>query len=256
MPSLGMRLITQLCWDDAFFPYFCSIINRIHIPMDEIKVIEIKKNVFEDNDKDAEDLRKELKDKGVFLLNLMSAPGSGKTTTLIQTLNRIKNKVRVAVMEADIDSDVDAVKIKEATGVPSIQLHTGGMCHLDAEMTRQGLDNVGLKDVDLVVLENVGNLVCPAEFDTGAVRNAMILSVPEGDDKPLKYPLMFTVCDLVIINKTDVMPYFDFDLERCKSYIHQRNPKAQVIPICAKTGEGVDAFVQWLLAEVNDWKNN
>lgn len=256
MPSLGMRLITQLCLDDAFFPYFCSIINRIHIPMDEIKVIEIKKNVFEDNDKDAEDLRKELKDKGVFLLNLMSAPGSGKTTTLIQTLNRIKNKVRVAVMEADIDSDVDAVKIKEATGVPSIQLHTGGMCHLDAEMTRQGLDNVGLKDVDLVVLENVGNLVCPAEFDTGAVRNAMILSVPEGDDKPLKYPLMFTVCDLVLINKTDVMPYFDFDLERCKSYIHQRNPKAQVIPICAKTGEGVDAFVQWLLAEVNAWKNN
>lgn len=251
-----MRLITQLCWDDAFFPYFCSIINRIHILMDEIKVIEIKKNVFEDNDKDAENLRKELKDKGVFLLNLMSAPGSGKTTTLIQTLNRIKNKVRVAVMEADIDSDVDAVKIKEATGVPSIQLHTGGMCHLDAEMTRQGLDNVGLKDVDLVVLENVGNLVCPAEFDTGAVRNAMILSVPEGDDKPLKYPLMFTVCDLVIINKTDVMPYFDFDLERCKSYIHQRNPKAQVIPICAKTGEGVDAFVQWLLAEVNAWKNN
>lgn len=256
MPSLGMRLITQLCLDDAFFPYFCSIINRIHIPMDEIKVIEIKKNVFEDNDKGAEDLRKELKDKGVFLLNLMSAPGSGKTTTLIQTLNRIKNKVRVAVMEADIDSDVDAVKIKEATGVPSIQLHTGGMCHLDAEMTRQGLDNVALKEVDLVVLENVGNLVCPAEFDTGAVRNAMILSVPEGDDKPLKYPLMFTVCDLVIINKTDVMPYFDFDLERCKSYIHQRNPKAQVIPICAKTGEGVDAFVQWLLAEVNAWKNN
>lgn len=224
--------------------------------MDEVRVIEIKKSVFEDNDKDADALRKELKTKGVFLLNLMSAPGSGKTTTLIQTLNRIKDKVRVAVMEADIDSDVDAVKIVEATGVPSIQLHTGGMCHLDAEMTRQGLDNVALKEVDLVVLENVGNLVCPAEFDTGAVRNAMILSVPEGDDKPLKYPLMFTVCDLVLINKTDVMPYFDFDLERCKSYIHQRNPKAQVIPICAKTGEGVDAFVQWLLAEVNAWKNN
>ena len=224
--------------------------------MDEVKVIEIKKSVFEDNDKDADALRKELKTKGVFLLNLMSAPGSGKTTTLIQTLNRIKDKLRVAVMEADIDSDVDAVKIVEATGVPSIQLHTGGMCHLDAEMTRQGLDNVGLKDVDLVVLENVGNLVCPAEFDTGAVRNAMILSVPEGDDKPLKYPLMFTVCDLVIINKTDVMPYFDFDLNRCKEYIHQRNPKAQVIPICAKTGEGVDAFVQWLLTEVNAWKND
>ena len=224
--------------------------------MDEVRVIEIKKSVFEDNDKDANALRKELKTKGVFLLNLMSAPGSGKTTTLIQTLNRIKDKVRVAVMEADIDSDVDAVKIVEATGVLSIQLHTGGMCHLDAEMTRQGLDNVALKEMDLVVLENVGNLVCPAEFDTGAVRNAMILSVPEGDDKPLKYPLMFTVCDLVLINKTDVMPYFDFDLERCKSYIHQRNPKAQVIPICAKTGEGVDAFVQWLLAEVNAWKNN
>ena len=224
--------------------------------MDEVRVIEIKKSVFEDNDKDADALREELKMKGVFLLNLMSAPGSGKTTTLIQTLNRLKGKVRVAVMEADIDSDVDAVKIVEATGVPSIQLHTGGMCHLDAEMTRQGLDNVALKEVDLVVLENVGNLVCPAEFDTGAVRNAMILSVPEGDDKPLKYPLMFTVCDLVLINKTDVMPYFDFDLERCKSYIHQRNPKAQVIPICAKTGEGVDAFVQWLLTEVNAWKNN
>ena len=224
--------------------------------MDEVKVIEIKKSVFEDNDRDADALRKELKTKGVFLLNLMSAPGSGKTTTLIQTLNRIKDKVRVAVMEADIDSDVDAVKIVEATGVPSIQLHTGGMCHLDAEMTRQGLDNVALKEVDLVVLENVGNLVCPAEFDTGAVRNAMILPVPDGDDKPLKYPLMFSVCDLVLINKIDVMPYFDFDLERCKSYIHQRNPKAQVIPICAKTGEGVDAFVQWLLNEVSAWKNN
>jgi len=224
--------------------------------MNEVKVIEIKKSVFEDNEKDADALRKELKNRGVYLLNLMSAPGSGKTTTLIQTINRIKDKVRVAVMEADIDSDVDAVKIMEATGVSSIQLHTGGMCHLDAEMTRQGLDNVALKDVDLVVLENVGNLVCPAEFDTGAVRNAMILSVPEGDDKPLKYPLMFTVCDLVLINKTDVMPYFDFDLERCKSYIHQRNPKAQVIPICAKTGQGVDAFVQWLLAEVNAWKKN
>lgn len=222
--------------------------------MDKVKVIEIKKSVFADNDKDAGDLRKELKDRGVYLLNLMSAPGSGKTTTLIQTINRIKDKVRVAVMEADIDSDVDAVKIKEATGIPSIQLHTGGMCHLDAEMTRQGLDNVALGKADLVILENVGNLVCPAEFDTGAVRNAMILSVPEGDDKPLKYPLMFTVCDLVIINKIDVMPYFDFDLERCKEYIHQRNPKAKVIPISAKTGEGVDAFAEWLLQEVSSWQ--
>ena len=224
--------------------------------MDEVKIIEIKKSVFADNDKDADELRKELKNKGVYLLNLMSAPGSGKTTTLIQTINRIKDKVCVAVMEADIDSDVDAVKIKEATGVSSIQLHTGGMCHLDAEMTRQGLDALMTSPVDLVILENVGNLVCPAEFDTGAVRNAMILSVPEGDDKPLKYPLMFTVCDLVLVNKIDVMPYFDFNLERCKEYINMRNPKAQVIPISAKTGEGVDAFAKWLLNEVTLWKNS
>jgi len=217
-------------------------------------VIEIKKSVFADNDSDADALRKELKEKGVFLLNLMSAPGSGKTTTLIQTINRMKESMSIGVMEADIDSDVDARKMREATGVESIQLHTGGMCHLDAEMTRQGLDALDLNATDLVILENVGNLVCPAEFDTGAVRNAMILSVPEGDDKPLKYPLMFSVCDVVLINKTDVMPYFDFSLERCKKYIHERNPKAQVIPICAKTGEGVDAFVQWLKDEVNNWK--
>ena len=186
----------------------------------------------------------------------MSSPGSGKTTTLIGTLNLIKDKLRVAVMEADIDSDVDAVKIKEATGVSSIQLHTGGMCHLDAEMTRQGLDNVALADVDLIILENVGNLVCPAEFDTGAVRNAMILSVPEGHDKPLKYPLMFSVCDLVLINKIDVMPYFDFDMDKCREYVARRNPKAEVIPICAKTGEGLDQFARWLMKEVNNWKNN
>ena len=222
--------------------------------MDPIKVIEIKKSVFANNDKDAADLRRELKGKGVYLLNLMSSPGSGKTTTLIQTLNRIKDKLRVAVMEADIDSNVDAVKIKEATGVPSIQLHTGGMCHLDAEMTRQGLDNVPLEGLDLVILENVGNLVCPAEFDTGACRNAMILSVPEGHDKPLKYPLMFSVCDLVLVNKIDVLPYFDFDMEKCREYVHMRNPKAQVIPICAKTGEGTDAFAAWLLKEVSAWK--
>jgi len=218
--------------------------------MDEVKVIEIKKSVFAENEQDANNLRQELKAKGVFLLNLMSAPGSGKTSTLIQLINRIKGKIRVAVMEADIDSDVDAVKIKEKTGVPSIQLHTGGMCHLDAEMTRQGLDNINLDDVDLVVLENVGNLVCPAEFDTGATCNAMILSVPEGDDKPLKYPLMFTVCDLVIINKMDVVPYFDFDLERCKKYIHLRNPKAQIIPISAKTGHGIELLAEWLLDQL------
>ena len=218
--------------------------------MDEVKVIEIKKSIFAENEKDADALRQELKDRGVFLLNLMSAPGSGKTTTLIQTINLLKDKLRIAVMEADIDSDVDAVKIKEATGIQSIQLHTGGMCHLDAEMTRQGLDNLDLKDTDLVILENVGNLVCPAEFDTGSVCNAMILSVPEGHDKPLKYPLMFSVCDVVVINKTDVMPYFDFDLEKCTQYIHMRNPKARVIPICAKTGEGVGEFARWILEQV------
>ena len=222
--------------------------------MDEVKVIEIKKSVFADNEADANGLRSELKQRGVYLLNLMSSPGSGKTSTLIRTLNLLKDKLKIAVMEADIDSDVDAVKIKNATGVSSIQLHTGGMCHLDAEMTRQGLDNVSLADRDLVILENVGNLVCPAEFDTGAVRNAMILSVPEGDDKPLKYPLMFSVCDLVLINKTDVLPYFDFDLERCKENIYLRNPKAKVIPICAKTGKGVDQFAAWLLEEVKQWK--
>ena len=224
--------------------------------MDEVRIIEIKKSVFADNDEDAGRLRKELKEKGVYLLNLMSSPGAGKTTTLIGTLQRIKDKVRVAVMEADIDGDVDAVKIKKATGVPTVQLHTGGMCHLDAEMTRQGLENVALSEVDLVILENVGNLVCPAEFDTGAVRNAMILSVPEGDDKPLKYPLMFSVCDLVLVNKVDVLPYFDFDLDKCREYVRLRNPKARIIPICAKTGEGVDDFADWLLAEVKAWKQN
>ncbi len=223
--------------------------------MDEVKVIEIKKSIFAENDKDADDLRKELKTRGVYLLNLMSSPGSGKTTTLVRTINLLKDKIRIAVMEADIDSDVDAVKIKEATGIKSIQLHTGGMCHLDAGMTRQGLDNLPLGDVDLVVLENVGNLVCPAEFDTGSCRNAMILSVPEGDDKPLKYPLMFSVCDVVLINKTDVLPYFDFDMDKCREYIHMRNPEAKVFPVCAKTGEGVDVFAEWLLGEVRTWKN-
>ena len=219
--------------------------------MDEVRIIEIKKSVFAENEKDADALRQELKGRGVFLLNLMSAPGSGKTSTLVQTINRLKDKVRVAVMEADIDGAVDAIRIQEATGVRSIQLHTGGMCHLDAEMTQQGLDNLDLSKLDLVILENVGNLVCPAEFDTGATANAMILSVPEGDDKPLKYPLMFSVCDLVLINKFDVMPYFDFDLERCKEYIRQRNPKAQVIPISAKTGEGIDLFADWLFTKIS-----
>ena len=224
--------------------------------MDEVRIIEIKKSIFDDNDKDANRLREELKTKGVFLLNLMSSPGSGKTTTLISTINALKDKIKIAVMEADIDSDVDAIKIKEATGVQSIQLHTGGMCHLDAEMTRQGLRGLDLNDVDLVVLENVGNLVCPAEFDTGASKNCMILSVPEGHDKPLKYPLMFSICDLVLINKMDVAPYFDFDLDKCIQYIKMRNPNAEMIPICAKTGQGVDKFADWIIKNIAKWRNN
>ena len=224
--------------------------------MDEVRVIEIKKSIFDDNDKDANRLREELKTKGVFLLNLMSSPGSGKTTTLISTINALKDKIKIAVMEADIDSDVDAIKIKEATGVQSIQLRTGGMCHLDAEMTRQGLRGLDLNDVDLVVLENVGNLVCPAEFDTGASKNCMILSVPEGHDKPLKYPLMFSICDLVLINKMDVAPYFDFDLDKCIQYIKMRNPNAEIIPICAKTGQGVDKFADWIIKNIAKWRNN
>lgn len=224
--------------------------------MDEVRIIEIKKSIFDDNDKDANRLREELREKGVFLLNLMSSPGSGKTTTLISTINALKDKIKIAVMEADIDSDVDAIKIKEATGVQSIQLHTGGMCHLDAEMTRQGLRGLDLNDVDLAVLENVGNLVCPAEFDTGASKNCMILSVPEGHDKPLKYPLMFSICDLVLINKMDVAPYFDFDLDKCSQYIKMRNPNAEIIPICAKTGEGVDKFADWIIKNIAKWRNN
>lgn len=221
--------------------------------MDNVRIIEIKQSVFEDNDRDAELLRGELKKKGVFLLNLMSSPGSGKTTTLTKLLPILSERMRVGVMEADIDGDVDAKTIA-ALGVKSIQLHTGGMCHLDADMTRQGLRELGVDDLDLVVLENVGNLVCPAEFDTGAVANAMILSVPEGHDKPLKYPLIFQVCNVVLINKMDVAPYFDFDIDKCREYIAMRNPSAKVIPVCAKTGEGIDLFADWLTERVNAWK--
>ncbi len=221
--------------------------------MDGVRVIEIKQSVFANNGAQADALRKELKEKGIYLLNLMSSPGSGKTSTLKQLIGTLSQKLRIGVMEADIDSDVDAVAIA-ATGAKAIQLHTGGMCHLDAAMTRQGLEGLETGDVDLVILENVGNLVCPAEFDTGAVKNMAILSVPEGHDKPLKYPLMFQVCDAVLINKTDVMPYFDFDLEKCTQYIHMRNPNAVILPISAKTGEGIDAVAQWLLREVSEWK--
>lgn len=221
--------------------------------MKEVRVLEIKQSVFADNDIQADKLRQELKGKGVFLLNLMSSPGSGKTTTLMRTIDALKGKIKIGVMEADIDSDVDAKTIA-LSGAKVIQLHTGGMCHLDAEMTRQGLEGLDTKDVELAILENVGNLVCPAEFDTGASKNAMILSVPEGDDKPLKYPLMFSICDMVLINKIDVMPYFDFDMDKCREYIHMRNPKAKIIPICAKTGEGIEEWAKWLSDEVVNWK--
>ena len=222
------------------------------IRMSEFKVIEIKKNILEDNDREADVLRSELKADRTFLLNLMSSPGSGKTTTLVRTIGALKDEMRIGVMEADIDSDVDADTIAQ-TGAKAIQIHTGGMCHLDADMTRQGIRQLGTEELDLVVLENVGNLVCPAEFDTGAVKNAMILSVPEGHDKPLKYPLIFQVCDVLIINKTDVLPYFDFDMEKVAEYAHMRNPKLKIFPVSAKTGEGVDAWCQWLRDEVATW---
>lgn len=221
--------------------------------MSKVRILEVKQSVFANNDEQAKALRNNLKEKGIFLLNLMSSPGAGKTTTLTRTIEALRDEMKIGVMEADIDSDVDAKTIAE-TGAKSIQLHTGGMCHLDAEMTRQGLEGLGSDDVELAILENVGNLVCPAEFDTGAVKNAMILSVPEGDDKPLKYPLMFSICDVVLINKTDVLPYFDFDMEQCRKNIALRNPNALVIPICAKTGEGIQEWADYLRREVAAWK--
>ena len=217
-----------------------------------VRIIEIKASVFADNNAEADKLRAKLKDNKTFLMNLMSSPGSGKTTTLMATIARLKGRLRIGVMEADIDSAVDAEKIA-TTGVKSIQLHTGGMCHLDAGMTEQGLRELGTSDVDLAILENVGNLVCPAEFDTGAVKNVMILSVPEGHDKPLKYPLIFTVCDALIINKIDVLPYFDFDMEKVMEYAHKRNPGLKIFPISAKTGEGMDEWCSWLEAQVRDF---
>ncbi len=220
--------------------------------MENFKVIEIKKSVFENNDREADKLREELKQNKTFLLNLMSSPGSGKTTTLKATVARLKDKLNIGIMEADIDSDVDARTMSEA-GVKSIQLHTGGMCHLDAGMTKQGLEEFNANDFDLVVLENVGNLVCPAEFDTGASKNAMILSVPEGDDKPLKYPLMFTVSDVVLINKIDTKSVFDFDDDAVVERIHKLNPNAEVFFISARNGDGIDEWCDWLLKEVKTW---
>lgn len=222
--------------------------------MDDFKIIEIKESVFADNDRRADELRHDLKKQGVFLLNLMSSPGAGKTTLLSRTIEALHKEFRIGILEADIDSSVDARTI-EALGAKVIQLHTGGMCHLDAEMTRQGLDELDARDIDLAILENVGNLVCPAEFDTGAVKNAMILSVPEGADKPLKYPLMFQVCDVVVVNKTDLIPYCPFSLNECRENIHLRNPEAQIIPVSALNGTGIDAWTDWLATQVRQWRD-
>ena len=221
--------------------------------MGQYKVYEIKQSIFKANDDAADILRAEMKREHCFLLNLMSSPGSGKTTTLTRTIEKLGDKMNIGIMEADIDSDVDAERISN-TGVKKvIQLHTGGMCHLDAGMTKQGLEGLGTENIDFAILENVGNLVCPAEFDTGAVKNAMILSVPEGHDKPLKYPLMFSICDVLLVNKIDVMPYFDFDLDKCREYVKKLNPNITIIPISARTGEGIDEWANWLRTQVAEW---
>ena len=221
--------------------------------MDPVKVIEVKESIFENNDKEAENLRARLKEEKTFLLNLMSSPGAGKTTTLMRTINMLKEEINIGIMEADIDSAVDAETIA-TTGVKTIQLHTGGMCHLDASMTEQGLNELGTEELDFVVLENVGNLVCPAEFDTGAVKNAMILSVPEGDDKPLKYPLMFSIVDVLLINKIDVLPYFNFNLEALYERVKKLNPNIEIYEVSATTGEGFDGWVNWIRRNVEEWK--
>ncbi|MBE6058830.1 MAG: hydrogenase nickel incorporation protein HypB [Clostridium sulfidigenes] len=222
--------------------------------MEAFKVLEIKQSVFDNNDRQAELLREELKKDGVFLLNLMSSPGSGKTTTVLRTIEALQNEMNIGILEADIDSDVDAHKVSQ-TGVKVIQLHTGGMCHLDADMTRQGLKGLGTDNIDFAILENVGNLVCPAEFDTGASKNAMILSIPEGDDKPLKYPLMFSIVDVLLVNKIDAADYFEFDMEAVKERVKKLNPNIKVIPISAKTGEGIGEWADWIRGQINNWKN-
>ncbi|MGI6230840.1 MAG: hydrogenase nickel incorporation protein HypB [Tractidigestivibacter sp.] len=222
--------------------------------MEEVKVIELKESVFADNDAEAKRVRQQLRSRGQFLVNVMSSPGSGKTTTLTRLINLLKSDYKIGVMEADIDGAVDTEDIVRDTGAKAIQLHTGGMCHLDAGMTKTGLDSLETDGLDLLFLENVGNLVCPAEFDTGASKNCVILSVPEGDDKPLKYPLMFEKADVVVLNKVDVLPYFDFDIDKFKGYLAARNPSCQVIPISAKTGEGVDELAAWVRREASAWR--
>ena len=224
--------------------------------MSEIQTIVVNRSAYADNDMEADALRGYLKEKGTFLVNLMSSPGAGKTTTLTSLINLLKKDYRIGVMEADIDSDVDAISIAKNTGVKSIQLHTSGMCHLDAGMTKSGLDGINIEDLDLVFLENVGNLVCPAEFDTGASLDIMILSIPEGDDKPQKYPLVFEKCDLVIINKIDAIKYFNFDFKKCEEWILRRNPNATIIPVSAKTGENMEKVANYFRNKINNWKEN
>ncbi len=219
--------------------------------MQEVRTILLSKSVFEDNDRAADELRARLREKGVCLVNVMSSPGSGKTTLLVALIRRLSQKYRIGVMEADIDSDVDAVTVARETGCRSVQLHTGGMCHLDAGMTQQGLRELG-DGLDLIFLENVGNLVCPAEYDTGATVNIVILSVPEGDDKPLKYPLVFQNSDLVVVSKSDALPYFDFDMEKCVKYVRSRNGEAAVIPVSAKTGENMEALENWFIKKLSE----
>lgn len=223
--------------------------------MEKVRIIEVKESIFADNNEDAMRLRSQLKEDKTFLLNIMASPGAGKTSLLKRIAKDLEGKITFAVMEADIDSDVDALAMKEI-GVDAIQIHTGGMCHLDADMTRQGLMEVGYKDYDLVILENVGNLVCPAEFDTGAVRNMTILSVPEGHDKPLKYPLMYENCQLLVVNKTDVMEYFDFDKSKVIEYAKMRNPEIEILFASAKTGEGVSEISDWILKNTDEWNNH
>ena len=224
--------------------------------MEKVRTIVVNRSAYADNDAEADLLRQYLKDKGVFLVNVMSSPGAGKTTTLIELINELKKTFRVGVMEADIDSDVDAINVAKETGVKSIQIHTSGMCHLDAGMTKSGLDGIDISDLDLVFLENVGNLVCPAEFDTGACLDVMILSVPEGDDKPLKYPLIFEKCDLVMINKIDTIEYFNFDFKKCEEMIHFRNPHATIIPISAYNGNGIDKVASYFVNKINNWRKS
>ena len=224
--------------------------------MSEVKTITVNRSAYADNDEEADVLRAYLKSHGTFLVNLMSSPGAGKTTTLTALINELKKDLRIGVMEADIDSDVDAVSIAKNTGVKSIQIHTSGMCHLDAGMTKSGLDSIDISDLDLVFLENVGNLVCPAEFDTGASMDMMILSVPEGDDKPLKYPLVFEKCDLVLINKIDTLSYFDFNIDKCREAILRRNPNATIILISGKTGENINQVANYFRDKLRNWKEN